>query len=171
MNTLPSSLSGQAYPSRESGSRPPIRRVEAVTTAIKPASTRKPLVLSAPAPSVALRWPVEPASSPMMSLSRPIRARLVGLLLAAFIVIQISDGIRLLVHLVNANPDNAVVGATIGLTNVLVAPFDGIFQSDTIMFGGGELDLVALLALICYPMLLVLVFWALNAVGFLSPDQ
>jgi hypothetical protein len=82
----------------------------------------------------------------------------------------LANGTRFLVHLININPSNAWVNAVISLSNVFVAPFDGIFGNEAIRIGGGAIDLPALLSLVACPILMFLIFWALDAVGFLRAD-
>ena len=73
-------------------------------------------------------------------------------------------GLRLLLRLLGANPAAPIVDLLYTLTNIVVAPFRGIF-SDIYLRGGGIFDLVTIAAMIGYPIIVYLIFELVNIIA------
>ena len=84
-----------------------------------------------------------------VSVARPsgstVAARIVALL---FGLIQLVIGLRILFLLLNAREGNAIVAGILDVSRPLVAPFEGIFQTNALQAGGSVLDIAAVVALI-----------------------
>jgi hypothetical protein len=89
-----------------------------------------------------------------VSVARPsgstMAARIVGLL---FGLIQLVIGLRIVFLLLNAREGNALVAGVLDLSRPLVAPFEGIFQTNALQAGGSVLDIAAIVALIGWTVL------------------
>ena len=93
-----------------------------------------------------------------VSVVRPsgstMAARIVALL---FGLIQLVIGLRILFLLLNAREGNALVAGILDLSRPLVAPFEGIFQTNALQAGGSVLDIAAVVALIGWTVLELIV--------------
>lgn len=85
--------------------------------------------------------------------------RLVVLL---FGIIQILIGLRIVLLLLNAREGNDLVSFILNASQVFVAPFVGIFNSDALHAGGSVLDIAAIAALVGWTVLEWIVLWAVN---------
>ena len=89
-----------------------------------------------------------------VSVVRPsgstVAARIVTLI---FGLIQLVIGLRILFLLLNAREGNALVAGVLDISRPLVAPFEGIFQTNALQAGGSVLDLAAVAALIGWTVL------------------
>lgn len=74
-----------------------------------------------------------------------VAARIVALI---FGLIQLIIGLRIVFLLLNAREANALVAFILDLSRPLVAPFEGIFQTNALQAGGSVLDIAAIVALI-----------------------
>jgi hypothetical protein len=74
-----------------------------------------------------------------------VAARLVAMV---FGLIQLDIALRIVFLLLNAREGNALVSAVLDLSRPLVAPFEGIFQTNALQAGGTILDIAAIAALI-----------------------
>lgn len=77
-------------------------------------------------------------------------ARIVALV---FGLVQLIIGLRIVFLLLNAREGNALVAAVLDWSRPLVAPFEGIFQTDALRSGGAVLDVAAVVALIGWTIL------------------
>lgn len=73
-------------------------------------------------------------------------------------------GLRLVLRLLGANPAAPIVDLLYTLTNVVIAPFRGIF-SDIYLRGGGIFDLVTITAMVGYPIIVYLIFELVNIIA------
>ena len=73
--------------------------------------------------------------------------------IVVFGLIQLMIGLRILLLLLNAREGNDLVRAILDLSQVFVAPFEGILRSDALASGGSVLDVAAVLALIGWTLL------------------
>lgn len=71
----------------------------------------------------------------------------------AFGVVQVLILLRILLMLVGANDDSAIVSAIYNLSGVFVAPFDNVLGRETVRNGGSVLDVAAVVALIGWTVL------------------
>lgn len=71
----------------------------------------------------------------------------------AFGIVQVLILLRILLMLVGANDDSAIVSAIYNLSGVFVAPFDNVLGRETVRNGGSVLDVAAVVALIGWTVL------------------
>ena len=78
-------------------------------------------------------------------------------LVVVFGIIQLIIGLRILFLLLDAREANALVAAILNLSQPLVAPFEGIFQTNALQSGGSVLDIAAIAALVGWTILELIV--------------
>ena len=71
-------------------------------------------------------------------------------------------GMRIVLLLLDAREANGLVSAVIGISQVFVAPFEGILRTDALHAAGSTLDLTALVALVSWTILEVIVLLAID---------
>ena len=79
-----------------------------------------------------------------------------------FGIIQVFIILRIVLLLLNAREGNDLVSFILTTSQLFVAPFVGIFNSDALKSGGSTLDIAAIAALIGWSLLEVIVIWAVN---------
>ena len=79
-----------------------------------------------------------------------------------FGIIQILIAARIVLLLLGANADNGLVSFIYQLSDLFVAPFNGIFNSDAVKAGGSIFDIAAVAALVGWTLLEAIVFWVVN---------
>ncbi len=80
-----------------------------------------------------------------------------------FGLIQIVIGARIvLLLLLDAREANALVSAILTVSEVLVAPFEGILRTDSLNAAGSVLDVTALVALVGWTILELVVLWVIS---------
>ncbi len=77
-----------------------------------------------------------------------------------FGLIQIVIGLRIVLLLLDARTGNALVSGILNVSQVFVAPFNGILNTDALAKGGSVLDLAAILAFVGWTILELIVVWA-----------
>ncbi|MEO5986434.1 MAG: YggT family protein [Candidatus Limnocylindria bacterium] len=92
---------------------------------------------------------VEPAGAGPLYYVRRVLSLLFG-------VLAVLLGLRILMLLLVANQQNAIVDFVYGVTEPFVAPFRGIFQFNEVRAGDATLDVAALVALIGWMLIYVL---------------
>jgi len=73
--------------------------------------------------------------------------------IVVFGVIQLIIGLRIVLLLLDARQGNDLVRAILDISQVFVAPFEGILRSNALSSGGSTLDVAAVLALIGWTLL------------------
>ena len=110
------------------------------------------------------RQPVTTASTETRRVtttpSGPELARRVIVLV--FGLIQIVIALRIAFLLADARTGNDIVSATLNISQVFVAPFEGILKTDAIHAGGSILDAAAIVALIGWTILEWILRWAIG---------
>ncbi len=91
--------------------------------------------------------------------SRNETARRVAVLV--FGLIQIVIGLRIVLLLLNARTGNFIVSVINNLGGVLIAPFEGILNSNALKAGGSVLDIAAIVALVGWTIIEAIVIWSL----------
>lgn len=81
-----------------------------------------------------------------MTPGRPELGRRITVLV--FGLIQLLIGARIVLLLLDAREGNALVSGILNLSQVFVAPFEGILRSDGLNAGGSTLDIAAIVAII-----------------------
>jgi hypothetical protein len=79
-----------------------------------------------------------------------------------FGLIQTLIVLRIVLLLLNAREGNDIVRFILDASQVFVAPFIGIFNSDALHAGGSVLDIAAIAALVGWTVLEWIVLWAVN---------
>jgi hypothetical protein len=79
-----------------------------------------------------------------------------------FGIIQVFIGLRIVLLLLNAREGNDLVAFILNVSQVFVAPFIGIFQTDALRASGSILDIAAIAALVGWTILEAIVLWAVN---------
>ena len=79
-----------------------------------------------------------------------------------FGLIQLLIIARLGLLLVDARTGNQIVSSILDLSQVFVAPFEGIARTDALHAGGSVLDVAAVLALIGWTIIEMVVLWAIS---------
>jgi hypothetical protein len=133
------------------------RRVDEVTTdspVYTDPATGGTVAPVAPARSstVVERTTVQPSGGEMIR-------RVVVLL---FGIVQVFIILRIVLLLLNAREGNGIVSFILDVSQVFVAPFVGIFNTDALRASGSVLDIAAIAALVGWTILEVVVLWAVN---------
>ena len=79
-----------------------------------------------------------------------------------FGIIQAFIVLRIVLLLLNAREGNALVSFILDTSQLFVAPFIGIFNSNALQSGGSVLDIAAIAALVGWTILEAIVLWAVN---------
>ena len=79
-----------------------------------------------------------------------------------FGIIQILIGLRIVLLLLNAREGNGLVSFILDLSQLFVAPFIGIFNTDALRASGSVLDIAAIAAIVGWTILELIVLWAVN---------
>jgi hypothetical protein len=79
-----------------------------------------------------------------------------------FGLIQVVIGARILLLLLDAREANGLVSGIINISQVFVAPFDGILRSDALTAAGSVLDITAIVAFIGWTVVELIVIWAVG---------
>ncbi len=83
-------------------------------------------------------------------------------LVLVFGLIQIVIGARIVLLLLNARTANDIVSGVLNVSQVFVAPFAGILQTDAIHASGSVLDLAAVVAFVGWTILELIALWAVG---------
>jgi hypothetical protein len=79
-----------------------------------------------------------------------------------FGIVQIFIGLRIVLLLLNAREGNGVVSFILDVSQLFVAPFIGIFNTNALRASGSILDVAAIAALVGWTILELIVIWAVN---------
>ncbi len=79
-----------------------------------------------------------------------------------FGLIQIVIGARIVLLLLDAREANGIVAAILNVSQVFVAPFEGILRTDSLHAAGSTLDITAIVALVGWTILELIVLWAVG---------
>ena len=79
-----------------------------------------------------------------------------------FGIIQILIAARIVLLLLAARGDNGLVSFIYQLSDLFVAPFNGIFNTDAVKAGGSVFDVAAVAALVGWTLLEAIIFWVVN---------
>lgn len=70
-----------------------------------------------------------------------------------FGIVQVMILLRILLLLIGANDDSALVSAIYNISGIFVAPFDNVLGRETVRNGGSVLDVAAVVALVGWTLL------------------
>jgi hypothetical protein len=112
----------------------------------------------------------EPATSSgsRLTSSRTVESRPSGGELARRVVvlifglIQILIALRIVLLLLNAREANALVQGILDLSQVFVAPFEGILRTDALKASGSILDIAAIVAFVGWTIIELIVIWVVS---------
>ena len=79
-----------------------------------------------------------------------------------FGLIQIVIGARIVLLLLDAREANGLVSAVLNISQVFVAPFDGMLRTDALHSAGSTLDVTAVVALVGWTILELIVLWVVG---------
>ena len=88
--------------------------------------------------------------------------RIVGL---AFGLIQLVIGARIVLLLLDARTTNGLVSGILNLSQVFVAPFEGILRTNSLTSSGSVFDIAAVLALVGWTVIELIVVAVLGIFG------
>ncbi len=79
-----------------------------------------------------------------------------------FGLIQLVIGARIVLLLLDAREANALVAGILDVSQVFVAPFEGILRTDSLNAAGSTLDVAAVVALVGWTVIELIVLWAVG---------
>jgi len=79
-----------------------------------------------------------------------------------FGLLQVLIGLRVVLLLIDAREANALVRGILDLSELFVAPFEGILRTGALRASGSILDLTAIVAFVGWTILELIVLWAVN---------
>ena len=79
-----------------------------------------------------------------------------------FGLIQIVIGARIVLLLLDAREANGLVSGILNLSQLFVAPFEGILRTNALHAGGSTFDVAAVVAIVGWTVLELIVIWALG---------
>jgi hypothetical protein len=79
-----------------------------------------------------------------------------------FGLIQIIIGVRIVLLLLDAREANDLVSGILNVSQVFVAPFEGILRTDSLNSAGSVLDVAAIVAFVGWTILELIVIWAVG---------
>lgn len=79
-----------------------------------------------------------------------------------FGLIQIVIGARIVLLLLDAREVNGLVSGILNLSQLFVAPFEGILRTDALRAGGSIFDVAAVVALVGWTIFELIVIWAIG---------
>lgn len=79
-----------------------------------------------------------------------------------FGLIQLVIGLRFVLLLLDAREANGIVSGILNISQVFVAPFDGILRTDALHASGSILDVTAIVAFVGWTIVELVVLWAVG---------
>jgi hypothetical protein len=79
-----------------------------------------------------------------------------------FGLIEVVIGLRIVLLVLDARTGNAIVSAILNISQIFVAPFEGILRTDALHAGGSMLDVAAVTALVGWIVVEAIVLWAVG---------
>jgi hypothetical protein len=79
-----------------------------------------------------------------------------------FGLIQVLIGARFVLLLLDAREANGLVSGILNLSQLFVAPFEGILRTDALHAAGSTLDITAVVAFVGWTVLELIVIWVLG---------
>jgi hypothetical protein len=84
------------------------------------------------------------------------------IIVLVFGLIQLVIGLRFLLLILDAREANGLVSAILNISQVFVAPFDGILRTDSLHAAGSVFDVTAIVAIVGWTILELVVLWAVG---------
>jgi hypothetical protein len=82
------------------------------------------------------------------------------IIVLVFGLIQIVIGARIVLLLLDAREANGLVAGILNVSQLFVAPFEGILRTDSLRAAGSVLDVTAIVALVGITIIELIVLWA-----------
>lgn len=79
-----------------------------------------------------------------------------------FGLIQVVIGARIVLLLLNAREANSLVSGILDVSQLFVAPFEGILRADSLASSGSVLDVAAIVAFVGWTILELIVLWVIG---------
>lgn len=79
-----------------------------------------------------------------------------------FGLIQVVIGARIILLLLDAREANGLVSGILNLSQIFVAPFEGILRTNALHAGGSVFDVAAIVAIVGWTVLELIVIWAIG---------
>jgi len=83
-------------------------------------------------------------------------------LMLVFGLIQLVIGLRFLLLLFDAREANGIVSVILNVSQLFVAPFEGVLRTDALHSAGSIFDITAIVALVGWTILEAIVIWAVG---------
>jgi hypothetical protein len=83
-------------------------------------------------------------------------------IILVFGLIQLVIALRFVLVLLDARTANALVSAVMNISQIFVAPFNGILNTDALASSGSTIDVAAIVAFIGWTILEVVILWAVG---------
>lgn len=84
------------------------------------------------------------------------------IIVLAFGLIQVVIGARIVLLLLDAREANGLVSGVLNLSQLFVAPFEGILRTDSLHAAGSVLDITAIVAFVGWTVVELIVIWAVG---------
>jgi hypothetical protein len=84
------------------------------------------------------------------------------IVILVFGLIQIVIGLRIVLLLLDAREGNALVSGILDVSQLFVAPFEGILRTDALSRAGSVLDVAAIVAFVGWTIIELIVLWAVG---------
>ncbi len=84
------------------------------------------------------------------------------IVILVFGLIQVVIGARIVLLLLDAREANGLVSGILTVSQVFIAPFDGILRTDALHANGSTLDITAIVAFIGVTIIELIVLWAIG---------
>ena len=82
------------------------------------------------------------------------------IIVLVFGLIQVVIGARIVLLLLDAREANGLVSGVLNISQLFVAPFEGILRTDSLHAAGSVLDITAIVAFVGWTVLELIVIWA-----------
>jgi hypothetical protein len=94
---------------------------------------------------------------------RPSGGTLAGrIVVLLFGIIQVLIVLRIVLLLLDAREGNALVSGILDVSQLFVAPFEGILRTDALSRAGSVLDIAAIVAFVGWTIIELIVLWAVG---------
>lgn len=84
------------------------------------------------------------------------------IIILVFGLIQVVIGARIVLLLLDAREANGLVSGILSVSQLFVAPFEGILRTDALRAAGSVLDITAIVAFVGWTLLELIVIWAVG---------
>jgi hypothetical protein len=84
------------------------------------------------------------------------------IIVLVFGLIQVVIGARIVLLLLDAREANGLVSGVLNLSQLFVAPFEGILRTDSLHAAGSVLDITAIVAFVGWTVVELIVIWAVG---------